>query len=354
MGSDSPVVRRGRGPEKLPLPDAAAGVPVQPAITPPFFLQLEQDRAALQQSFEATRTGARKERIKKLQDARNSRVVVYYSIGMLSDRHAELLQDVLSMRAPGDNLDLFLLSPGGYSDAAFKMVALCRSYARRRFSVIIPYYAKSAATLLSLGADELVMGPASEIGPIDPRIMVPDQYGRLHNVSATSIKDALEMLEDRVRSNPPTAVLYAPLLEKVDIYLIGEYERALKSAEQYAERLLAAYMLKGNPMEAKRVAGLLARQYFSHGYAIDRAEARSQLSLNVTDASVDEWNAMWQLHKLYETVIEDSAQGGGRIQAIFESEDIQFFQSAPPSQAPGGNIQPIGTRQSEDSDAGSA
>ena len=39
-----------------------------------------------------------------------------------------------------------------------------------KFSVLIPYYAKSAATLLSLAADEIVMGPMGELGPVDPSV----------------------------------------------------------------------------------------------------------------------------------------------------------------------------------------
>ena len=275
-------------------------------------------------AFDALRQNTRREHIRKIQAARGSRVVVYYSVEYLTARHAELLHDLVAMRPATAKLDLFLLSPGGFADPAYKMVQVCRASATDKFGILIPYYAKSAATLLSLGADELVMGPASEIGPVDPRIQVPDQYGRLVNISAVSIRDALELLEGRSKGSPEKALLYAPLLEKVDINLVGEYERALKSSAQFAEALLSQYMLKGKPAKAHEVAEKLSTGYFSHGYPIDSAEARTALELNVVDAPVDLWQIMWQLHKLYEALIRESAPPERRISAVFESEDAMF------------------------------
>lgn len=241
------------------------------------------------------------------------------------------------MREPTERLDLFLLSPGGFADAGHKMATLCRAQAIGSFGVLIPYYAKSAATLLCLGADELVMGPASEIGPIDPRIQVPDQYGRAVNVSAVSLREALELLQRRVEGRPENALLYAPLLDKVDLNLIGEYERALKSSQQIAETQLSRYMLKGDPAKAAEVAAKLSTEYFSHGHAIERTEARDILGLQIVDPPPAMWDAMWQLHKHYSALIENSPSTG-RIHAIFESEDIKFTEMATPGY--GGNERP--------------
>ena len=66
-------------------------------------------------------------------------------------------------------LDLLLQSPGGDIDKAENIVYMCRN----RFSsfrVIVPESAKSAATLIALAADSIIMGYTSELGPIDPQI----------------------------------------------------------------------------------------------------------------------------------------------------------------------------------------
>src|SRR5579884_70181 len=121
-----------RPPEVLPLPDEPLGAsePVKPQSPPhlPFSLELDRQRQEYLESFQGLRTRARQERIRALAESRGSRVVVYYAVDFLSPRHAELLQDVLAAREPAENLDLVLVSTGGYSDAAYKMVSLCRSH----------------------------------------------------------------------------------------------------------------------------------------------------------------------------------------------------------------------------------
>lgn len=333
MADDDQLDRRVRRPEPIDLPalSGTVGIPQSAPPKAPFFLSLAAQRSAYFAGFEALRDNDRRQRIKNLQSQRDSRVVVYYSVGLLTPRHAELLHDLLEMRPPAKNLDLYLLSPGGYAEAGHKMAILCREHATESFRVLIPYYAKSAATLLCLGADTLVMGPASEIGPIDPRIRVPDQYGRLINISATSVRDALDMLEKRAKGSPEMAVLYTPLLEKVDINVIGEYERALKSSEQIARALLEQYMLKKDKRKARRIGTRLSRQYYSHGYSIDRLEARDSLGLNVLDATATEWETMWQLHKLYAAMIDESGLDR-QVEAVFETEDMKFLEFSRPSQ----------------------
>ena len=70
------------------------------------------------------------------------------------------------------NLDLIVVGPGGDGTAAETLLDLCRRYCTRRLRVVVPLYAKSAATLLALGADQIVMGESSELGPIDAQVYI--------------------------------------------------------------------------------------------------------------------------------------------------------------------------------------
>ena len=77
----------------------------------------------------------------------------------------------------GRKLDLILHSPGGSPEAAEQML----EYLRTQFDyirAIVPLQAKSAATMIALGCDEILMGEHSELGPIDPQILVPVPEGR--------------------------------------------------------------------------------------------------------------------------------------------------------------------------------
>lgn len=311
---------RVKKPEILPLPDVTP--PQQPApFEQPYFINLEQEKLALSNAYETNRRAQRIERLRRLEQLRDARVVVYYSVDTLSGAHAETLFDVLQGIKPQKRLDLLLLSPGGYADPAFKMARLCRDFGRENFGVLVPYYAKSAATLLCLGSDELVMGSASEIGPTDPRIQITDEFGRTINISATAVEDALRVIEEHAGSDPQKSVKFMPLIEKINLFTLGEYRRARESSKQYARELLEAGKLLKDKTRCATVAEQLAKDYFSHGYPIVGTIAK-QLGMNVTDATSEIWSAMWQLHKLYQALIADSRQQHGMITTVFETSEF--------------------------------
>ena len=93
--------------------------------------------------------------------------------------------------APEGKLDLFLHSPGGDGEAA-EQICL---YLRTQFAhirAIVPVYAMSAATMMALSADEILMGAHSQIGPIDPQMTISTPSGP-RSASAQAIKDQFEM-----------------------------------------------------------------------------------------------------------------------------------------------------------------
>lgn len=141
-----------------------------------------------------------------------------------------------------------------------------------------------------------------------------------------SIREALDLIEERSKKGPEIAVLYTPLIEQLDVNIVGEYERALRSSEQYAETPLSRYALKADKKKAKAVAAKLSHAYYSHGYAIGSQEAATDLGLAVTAAPDDLWEKMWQLHKLYQSDIELSRSGSEQIVTILETEDLHFTQ----------------------------
>ena len=71
--------------------------------------------------------------------------------------------DMLHNITPGDPIDLLLHTPGGDVDAAEKLITLVRSAAGEdgQLRVIVPDYAKSAGTLMALGANAIVMSDSS-------------------------------------------------------------------------------------------------------------------------------------------------------------------------------------------------
>jgi hypothetical protein len=70
---------------------------------------------------------------------------------------------------PIEKLDVFLCSNGGSGVLPWRIVSLFREFAKS-IGVLIPYRAYSAATMVALGADEIIMHPFGEMGPIDPTV----------------------------------------------------------------------------------------------------------------------------------------------------------------------------------------
>jgi ClpP class serine protease len=94
---------------------------------------------------------------------------------MMQTSDVPSLQSILNSVAGANQINLLIHSPGGDGTIAEKIVEMCRSYlsgANQKLRVIVPNLAKSAATILALGADDILMGHVSELGPIDPQIPI--------------------------------------------------------------------------------------------------------------------------------------------------------------------------------------
>ena len=237
--------------------------------------------------------------IERLEQLRDSKVIVYFSYTPLDDTIIVPLYKQLKEIGHTKKIDLFLHSYGGAVDTPYKMVMLIREFCEE-FAVIVPFVAKSAASMLILGADEVVMGPISELGPIDPLVTHPVYKDILVPVQA--VWHCLDYLQQSIinSSEPEVAsFIVTSLLNKLDPWLIGDYEKTAKASRQYAETLLANYMLKDHPERVQKVTHALTEGYFSHGYPIGRGEAK-ELGLTVTEAQGELWDVIWQLYLGYE------------------------------------------------------
>ncbi len=241
--------------------------------------------------------------LEHLEQLRQSRVLVYFSYTPLDDRILVPLYKQLKEIGHTKKIDLMLQSYGGAVDTPFKVVSLIREFCEE-FAVIVPFAAKSAASMLVLGADEVVMGPLSELGPIDPLVKHP-VYKDLW-VPVQAIRYCFEYLQQSMTASPDpdvVSVISTPVLNKLDPWLIGDYEKTLKASRQYAEALLSRYMLRESPERVPVVTQALTEGYFSHGYPIGRREAK-ELGLNVQEADEEMWDVIWQLYLGYEELFQ--------------------------------------------------
>jgi len=240
-----------------------------------------------------------------IEKTRNSRVISYISYLPMDDYVLIPLYKKLCSIGHTERIDLFLHSYGGVVDIPYKIVNLIREYCDY-FSVIIPFVAKSAATMIAIGADEIVMGPTSELGPIDPLVKHPiyeDMW-----IPVQSIRMCIEFMEERItKSEDPNlmASLLYPIADKLDPWIIGDYEKLIKASYQYAEALLEKNMFKNNKEKARLVTRTMTEKYFSHGYCINRHEAKEELGLNVVQAEGNLWEIIWALYLAYDDYMQE-------------------------------------------------
>jgi hypothetical protein len=185
-----------------------------------------------------------------------------------------------------------LLSSGGKVEPAYQISKLCRSFASKRFLAVVPRQAKSAATLIAIGADEIHMGPLAQLGPIDP------QLGAL---PALGVSQALRTIASVAQKFPGSADMFARYLQRVlTVEQIGYCDRVCESAEQYAVRLLSTKTTLPKPAEL--IARELVHEYKDHGFVIDTEEATMHLGTDWIKSGTPELDTAEEIYSFFDTV----------------------------------------------------
>jgi hypothetical protein len=232
--------------------------------------------------------------IKDIQESTGRDLVVYYmdcqseaQIDAIDDKYViELIKGTKTK-----SLDLLIETNGGFTDATEKLVSILRSL-RPNFRAIVPRRAKSNGTLIALASCEIVMGSNTELGPIDPYVML---------------------------QSPIPAQFILQAQGQVDPIVFKFAEFAVKQTQKLATTLLTDGMLSGKtPEEIEAVVAALSTRdvYHSHGSVIDHQEA-VRLGLNVTHLPPDD--ELWQKLWLLRCMLEYDAKRSG-VAKIFEGE----------------------------------
>jgi len=223
--------------------------------------------------------------------------------GSISMDDASLIEIVLKsidISKYEEKLDLLIQSPGGDPNGAERIIHTCRSYSKS-FRVIIPKTAMSAATLVAMGSDEILMSLTSELGPIDPQMIIgqaPNQTIR----PAISFIDAYEDLINKAQeaiANKKAPHPYLELLRRMDPSWIQICLKARNLSGTIAKEYLSKYMLKGKSKEDidKIVEKFLRTgEEALHGRIIRADKAKEYgLKISIEDKNSDLWNLIWEL-----------------------------------------------------------
>jgi Serine dehydrogenase proteinase len=288
---------------EVDAPPAALEVPPQT----PYFHAIERDRYQ------------RQAQIKRIQETTGRRLICF-----VSSPFASIVRDIVPVFADllddldgNEDLDLLLNTPGGDIDAAEKLVIMCRARCKG-FRVIVPESAKSAGTMMACSADSILMGFASELGPIDPQVYVPDASGRVISRPAHSFLNGLEDIKRAAKEEGELSEAYFPLLDRLDPALLDYCRHAIERAEEFARKWLERYQCSSDHDRAAEIASALGdvTRFHSHGAAIDAAEAKKiGLQVEELDAKDELWQAIWRLFVEYHLALQQ-----GQANYIFEGQ----------------------------------
>ena len=163
---------------------------------------------------------------------------------------------------PKGPLDLVLHSPGGDANAAEAIMSYLRSEGFGPIRAIVPIAAMSAATMMALCCDEILMGRHSQLGPIDPQFSIQTPEG-LRAAPAEAILEQFERAKDECSKDQLALVAWMPLLRSLMPGLLSQCVNAQDAAESMVSTAMQKFMFAGDPSAAQK-AGEVATWFNDH------------------------------------------------------------------------------------------
>ncbi len=248
---------------------------------------------------------------------------------LIEDRDADILEGILQKLDLSNGLVLVVSSPGGLGLSAERIANICRNYSKtNEYWAVVPSKAKSAATIICMGASKILMGPTSELGPIDPQIGVEKrERGLLNVLSVYNIVQSYDDLFARAVSEKGNLQPYMLQLSNYDDKEIAELRAGLELSKDIAVKLLRSGMMKGKSetqIKEKIKIFLIPEEVKTHGRPIYRARAK-RCGLIVESKRLNEtsWKLFYELHVRTNNFV--STQGAKCI----ESKDHSFYVPLP-------------------------
>ncbi len=259
----------------------------------------------------------RKQLMQQIEDLRESRVITYMTSDRQGPFNARIAMDVIpfiskQMQTIGKikNIDLFLYSAGGDTMVPWRLVSMIREYCYK-FSVLVPYKAHSSATMIALGADEIVMSNLSEISPIDPstaNVFNPLDPVNPQNRIPISVEDVMayfDMAKNkfRIKGDEELSRIFTKFVEanpQIHQLALGNVNRIHNLIRVLAKRLLKSHAVQLKEEEIEKIVDYFTEKLYSHQYLIGRKEAKEDLGIKTIVAAGDDLSkAMTDLYEEY-------------------------------------------------------
>ncbi|MEI7555003.1 hypothetical protein [Candidatus Chlorohelix sp.] len=238
----------------------------------------------------------------KIEQARSRPLITYVTsirpnvnAYIAGDAISELIKQINLIPPKETAVDFLVISNGGDAIAAARIISLLRERFEK-IAVLIPYVAYSAATLLAMGADEIIMHPYSNLGPVDPQLTVIRKSGDGNidsiNYGAEDLRNYFNFVRQDVGISDQEQMTRAfeMLCAETGPIPIGIAKRSTQLSLALGEKLLSLHM-KDNS-KAKAITETLSLSYHHHGYPLGRTDAE-KVGLPVKKPSDEIDHLMW-------------------------------------------------------------
>lgn len=250
--------------------------------------------------------------------------------GSVSHSDVVALHEILEKIGQQEILYLFIKSSGGNGQVSLRLVNLLRQYCDRLVA-LVPLECASAATMIALGANEILMGPMAYLTAVDTSLthdLSPlDRDNDRVSVSLDELTRVIRLWraeQSDAKENP-----YKSLFEHVHPLVIGAVDRAESLSLMLCKELLAYHI--EDVAIAEQIANTLNSKYPSHSYPILFEEARS-IGLNVGRMPPPINTHLLELNELYSemgqratTDFDEIRSHSNEILNIWESKGMQVY-----------------------------
>jgi hypothetical protein len=227
----------------------------------------------------------RKAKYAELEKDRGSSVIAYITSdrpGLETEIHPEvydLFTNHLDIIGVQKKISLYLYTCGGSTLTAWSLVNLIRQFCDE-FEVIVPSKARSAGTLMCLGANKIIMTKQATIGPIDPSFTTalnPAIPGASNNarfpVHVESVNGFIELCREGAGIKTPEGLtaIAMKLADNVHPLVLGQVHRAKGQIQMLARKLLSNQITDKPKVDA--IIKFLCSESGSHDYTLHRRES---------------------------------------------------------------------------------
>ncbi len=219
-----------------------------------------------------------------------------------------------------DRLNLVLITQGGSVTVARRAALLLRDCAQH-LTISVPYLARSAGTLVCLSADELMLGPMAELGPIDGQLGPdgPRPDGSPGVISSEDVRTFPDMARDwfGVQRQEDALQVLALVAQRVFPTTLTQFYRADRYIRTAADELLRFPFPESDAATRDRIVDALVVGRGDHDDRISRREVEA-LGLRMRHPSPAEQAHLWEFWRTYQDAREDGTYGviaGGKFLA---------------------------------------